>query len=696
VRAALRIAGALALLAAAASLARAAGEALPEAAGVAPGFALALGLPGAAALRALRLDDRLGLIGSLAALPVAGLAAWIVPLVAGLTIGVPFEWVMWAVLVSAALVLALLPAQLEWNGRELGLAGAAAVAAALLASRWQVPFLSNDALFHAGRVRKLLDLPELSFSGVSAYQDGHVHAGYAIPLLHAVDAAAISLAGLEPSSAYLALTAVSAAMVPIAVFAAGRALGGTAVGLCAALLTAWSAVSLAEGDGVIGGIQQPGSLPFWLLTPIAVYLIAELHRTPDDRRLTVGVVASVFVIAIVHLTYAFVPLAMLAATVVARRRGVVALAWSTGLTAGLLVAIWWTAIHGGTRAEGRALSSHDYWIISGHPVTLAGDWVIHSRVEALVAVALILPLLFVRERRYAFAAALVGGGLALVAVPGVTTVVTEAIGVGQARRLWAGIPLSYLSAIAIVFLAVRFSFPRVVAAAGAIAAASLAVASWDAFWSGWLTVPMVVVGVGAAAILLVRRVQRMEPELRPADPAAPLLPVMLLTVSLIAGGLLVHGRSVASTIRHGAAAPEMNHRLTPGLIAFMRTHDASPFPVVLTPVKPDKYIGIAFQLIGQADVYTVAVPEIRTRSEPRNAPLARIDAADRFFDPATSVAERAAILRRYDVRYVIVDEKRTPEKAAVVDRQPGLAVVYADDRSPRGFGRFYVWEVPAP
>jgi hypothetical protein len=696
VRAALRVAGALALLAASAVLARAAGGVLPDAVAVAGGFALALGLPGAAALRVLRLDARLGVIGSLAAVPIAGLTAWILPLFAGLAIGVPFEWVMWAVLLSAALTLALLPAQLEWEWRNLGLAGAAAAVAALLASRWQPPFLADDALFHAGRVRKLLDLPELSFSGLSAYQDGHVHAGYAVPLLHAVDAAAISLAGLEPSSGYLALTAASAALVPIAVFAAGRALGGAAVGVCATLLTAWGAASLGDGDGVIGGIQQPGSLPFWLLIPIAVYLIAELYRTPDDRRLAVAVVATVFVIALVHPTYAFVPLAMLAATVIARRRGMAALTWSAGLTTALLAAIWWTAIRGGSPSEGRALSSHDYWIVAGHPATLAGDWVVHDRVEALAAIALIAPLLFLFDRRYAFAAALVGGALALVSVPGVTTVVAEAIGNGQARRLWAGIPLSFLPAIGIVLLAVRLSLPRVVAAAGAIAAASLAVVSWDGFWSGWLTVPMVAVGVGATAILLVRRVQPMEPELRPADPAAPLLPVLFLTVALIAGGLFTHGRSVASTVRHGADAPPMRHRLTPGVIAFMRAHDAPPFPVVMAPVLPDKFIGIVFQLIGQADVHAVALPEIRTRAEPRNDPLGRMHDVETFFDPGTSVGKRAAILREYDVRYVVLDVKRTPQHAAVVDQQPGLTLVYADVRSPRGFGRFRVWAVETP
>ena len=287
-RALVRAGLALALLAAAAGLCRVAGSLLPGAAAAGLGLALAAGLPGAALLRGLGLDARLGALGSLAVLPMAGLAAWVAPLAVALALGLPFEWVLWATLVVSALVLALTPGiAIRLTVWPAVLTGSVTVAMALAASRWQPPYLTGDAFFHAGRVRKLLDLPDLSFSGLSAYQDGHVHAGYAFPLLHAVEAAAIRLAGLEPSAGYLELIAGCAALLPVAVYAAGRSLGGQTVGVCAAVFALWDVV--ARNGGVLDSIEQPGGFVFVLLFPIAVFLIAELRRSPEDRRVAAAV-----------------------------------------------------------------------------------------------------------------------------------------------------------------------------------------------------------------------------------------------------------------------------------------------------------------------------------------------------------------------------------------------------------------------
>ena len=54
-------------------------------------------------------------------------------------------------------------------------------------------------LFHAGRIRKLLALDRLSLDGVSTYLNGHPHAGYAFPLLHAAQAGAIDLVRADPT-----------------------------------------------------------------------------------------------------------------------------------------------------------------------------------------------------------------------------------------------------------------------------------------------------------------------------------------------------------------------------------------------------------------------------------------------------------------------------------------------------------------
>ena len=181
-RALVRAAIALGLLAAAVVACRAAGSLLPGAVAAAMGLALAAGLPGAALLRGLGLDARLGALGSLAVLPMAGLVAWVAPLAVALVLGLPFGWLLAATLVASALVLALVPGiAIRVPARPAALTAAVMVAMAVTASRWQPPYLTGDAFFHAGRVRKLLELPDLSFSGLSAYRDGHVHAGYAFP-----------------------------------------------------------------------------------------------------------------------------------------------------------------------------------------------------------------------------------------------------------------------------------------------------------------------------------------------------------------------------------------------------------------------------------------------------------------------------------------------------------------------------------
>jgi hypothetical protein len=693
VRALVRAGIALALLAAAVAACRGAGALLPGAIAAGLGLALAAGLPGVALLRGVGLDARLGALGSLAVLPMAGLAAWVAPLAVALLLGLPFAWILWPTLVVSALVLALTPGiAIDVPPRPAALTAAATLAMAAFASRWQPPHLTGDAFFHAGRVRKLLDLPDLSFSGLSAYRDGHVHAGYAFPLLHAVEAAAIDLAGLEPSAGYLYLVAGCAALLPVVVFAAGRSLGGQTVGACAVMFALWDAVG--RGDGVLDSIEQPSGFVFMVLFPVAVFLIAELRRSPDDRRVAAAVCGSLLIVALVHPTYALVLLAVLAAAVASTRRGVVVLAAASLQTAVVFGLIWAASLRGAPRGSGKALSSENFWIVSGHGLALTGTWIIQHRVEFLAATLLIVPLLFIRDRRYAFAASMAAGALALAALPGAAALLSEVIGNGQTRRVWGGIPWFYLPALAATLLAARERGRRLAAAALVLAAVSIAVQRWHALWGSGLTVVTSGVAVAATAVLVCRLVRPRAAQLRPVD-AAPVVPALVLSVALLAGGLTSAGHAAASTLVHGGTAP-LRHRLTPGLIAWMRDHDSAPFPVVLAPVRAgpsDLFTGIAFQLIGQADVYAVGLPQARTRAEPRSNPVARRRDVATFFDPDGSDAERVRILDRYGVDYVIVDVARTPQFAQAIAGLAQLTRVYEDRGTRPGFGRFEVFQV---
>jgi hypothetical protein len=128
----------------------------------------------------------------------------------------------------------------------------------------------------------------------------------------------------------------------------------------------------------------------------------------------------------------------------------------------------------------------------------------------------------------------------------------------------------------------------------------------------------------------------------------------------------------------------------------MRDHDSAPFPVVLAPLRAgpdDRFTGLAFQLIGEADVYAVGLPEARTRAEPRSDPVARRRDVATFFDPAGADADRLKILDRYGVDYVIVDVARTPEFAQAIAGLAQLTRVYEDRGTRPGFGRFEVFRV---
>ena len=206
---------ALALLAAGALVVRGAGQVLPEQLAMFPALALvASASRERPCCRVAGLDERLLPATALGAAPVLGLAAWIPLLLVALVAGLPLAAALWTLLAASAVALALAgPPRVPLGREALGVA-LAGLGTAVLAARWAKPVLESDALFHAGRVRKLVDLHHLSFGGLSAYQDGHVHAGYAFPIVHAAEAGAVELAGVDPSVGFLALVPAFAFLSP--------------------------------------------------------------------------------------------------------------------------------------------------------------------------------------------------------------------------------------------------------------------------------------------------------------------------------------------------------------------------------------------------------------------------------------------------------------------------------------------------
>ncbi len=645
--------------------ARLAGAVLPEQVALAVGLMVVIGVPGRALLRASGVAARLDGPQRLAVLPLAGLAAWAVPLAVAMLVHITLGWLVAAVLaLSAGASLWERPRRDAWLRRERALLVGAGVLVAVAASRWQSPLL-GDALFHAGRVRKLVDLPGLSLQGVSAFLHSYPHAGYVFPLLHAVQAAAIEITGLDPSAAYPNLVPAFAFMLVPAVYGAGRSLGGSAVGVSAGALAVWDAMS--RGGGQIGALEQPPSFTFVVLVPATVALLAAAWTRPSDRRLRLAVVVAVTVIGVVHATYAVVPLAIIAAATVVSRRGWLTLLASTGAVAAVFAAIWWLALRGGAHVTGRPVTASDFVLWHGRPLALQASVIVHGRTEFLAALVAVVPLLVLWRGRHAFAAALMAGALALVALPGVMTLVEALFGAGQARRMWDGIPWQPVVALALAGLAARLG--RVWLAA--LAVLSIALAQIDGPWYSVSALP-IAVAIVATGVMIWCMLRRPVTSVS-GTPGGAIVTTLLATLALLAGSISVNASAVRSTFLHGPSPPEnVQPRLPPGLIAYMRRHDNSdPFPVVLA----EPYA--AYQLVGQADVYVVALPEERTRAEPRDQPKTRRDSVGIFLSPGSSDALRRAIMQRYAVSYVVVNAATAPRAVPVLEADADLRRVYA-------------------
>ena len=696
-------------LAVAAAVCHAAAPSLPVDLAMAFGLALRLGMPGWAVLRASGLRDRLGAAEAFGLVPAAGLVAWVVPLAVGFAFGLPFGAVLLLVLVASAIGLGWRTPREPPERREPAAMAGLGVLLALACLRWQPP-LMGDAMFHAGLMRKLLALPGISLSGVSPFFHGHPHAGYAFPLLQAVAAGACKLTGVDASTGYPHLAAAFAFFLPPAVWAGGRALAGTTVGVLAALLAMWDVVSRNE----VGFLNQPPFLSFLVLLPAFAVLLAAHHQAPQDRRLVATLGVATGLVAIIHPTYALPMLVILVAAVLVEPRTWPALAVSAAATAGVFGFIWWVALRGAHRSSTIAPSTEQFMIWRGHIVALSGRQVMEHRPAFLLA-ALAAPVLLARNRRFALPAAMLAAVIALVALPGMGLALTNTIGIGQSTRMWEAAPWTFVAALLVVLAAGRLRGRRalvVAAAATAVVSVLVEAPHWlwgdpmetidqcpmpdllnvdSAFSVANLLICAIAVACVVAAVLAVRRRRPLAGWWRPS---ASVVAVVLLFAGLMAGPLREDGRAVADGLQNGKPQQHLINQVSPQLVAFMRAHDTG-FPVVLAPFKAsyaDWFTGIAYQLVGRSDVYAVAIAELHTRANPKDNPVARRNAVRAFLDPATSEAAREAILARYHVTYVVLDLKSTdPAVVRAVAADPRLRLVHRDPPTPADEGRFLVY-----
>jgi hypothetical protein len=646
-------------------LARGLAAVLPMEIAVGLAAVVSLGIPGWALVRVTGLDRRLGPAEAVAVLPVAGLAVWAVPLAIGFLVGLPFSVVLAVVLLLAVAGLAASEPYDFASVDRLEAAGLtlAALAAGAVGWYYQAGIGAGDALFHAGRVRKLIELDSLSLSGVSTYLNGPPHAGYAFPLLHAAQAGAVKIAGGDPSVTYVSLVPIFVCLVPLAVYGAGKAIAGPAVGAAAALLACWDALVPGAWPLSLQWTEQPPTFTFVVLLPIAVLAAHELRRSPSDRGVQALSIAAVCVVAFVHPTYIFPLLAI--------TTGITLLAWSGFRTliasyaagAAILLWIWWEALAGAPPAGAfQPTYRTGVGTLFHHNAMLSGASIMQHRGPFLIAMLAMVAFLVAWGRRYALVAATMLGPFVLVALPGALALMVPIVNLAQARRFWIAIPWPYVAALVLALIAARFAGRRIVwPLIAALALSYLLRLNVHLLWFRFateLTSLTAVVALGIAVWQIVTR--------RRAGPAPPLvggvLPTVLLAVALLSVPAVKHDYSRTTPSGHRAVST--------GVIDYLRAHDAAPFPVVLADLRP------AYTMSGQASVYVVAVNEGHMRAEPKIDPAKRRADVNEFLDPATSEAARDAIMRRYDVRYVILPEDAPAVPALRTD--PELHQVYAD------------------
>lgn len=308
---------------------------------------IALGLPGLALATVSGVRARVSTPELLGLIPLIGLAAWTVPFALGLVVHTPFRWIVVVVLVPSALAVSWDPRpltkQIPWEPAGV-LTGAFLFTG--IATRY-VPSIWGDALFHAGLIRKLLALPGISISGISPYRDGHAHAGYAFPIMHAVEAGAMTITGGDATLDYQNLTPAFALFIPIAAYALGRSLANPPVGLAAALITCWDVMSFPPELSLA---KQPPYFTLLVMFPAVIVILNHLYREQGGARMwVVWTIISATLIALLHDTSSIILVPLILAVVLLRPRAWPALAGSILVTMIVFAGVYLTAIRGGEK-----------------------------------------------------------------------------------------------------------------------------------------------------------------------------------------------------------------------------------------------------------------------------------------------------------------------------------------------------------
>jgi hypothetical protein len=643
-----------------------------------PGLALRLAgaaacvlvLPGALVVRALGAPRSVGvaLAGALAWSLALLFAVFAIVFAVSGTLGLAVELLGGTMVAAFALSLRTAAPALDRGDLRAVLALFVAGAALAGALWWATGTIGgslgpsvSDALFHLARVRKLDEGGSLgSIAVVNEISGEHVHPGYAFPLWHGALALVARLAGIDPTLVALYLPAILAPLAVLLAYAAGTALfrswaGGVAVALGQLALVAFA----RDGTGWLQFLAQPGGAARLLLIPGLLALVFA-YVAEGGPSLLGAAAASGFALAVVHPTYVVFVALPVCGFLLARAilsdgsdsRPLMAGLGAVLVPAGLFLA-WLVQFLGDTGSRPPVRFTQQVEEIGSglqlRPEQIA--WGGGVKVAALVAVPLAL---LASGRRWA---AYVLGGTAALAVTALVPPVFErfadAVSLSQAVRLASFLPLPF----ALAGAAALAGRARALGAAAAFAAGigfELAYRQpvTGAAWAVWLAA---LAATGGLALFVA---------LRPLSLDAT--PGRWTAIAAAAFTVPVAVTGFGGYERWDRPDP---YGLTPGLTRAL-DEDVRPLATVLAPSVT------SYRIAAYAPVRIVVAPPGHVAFNTGDDYRERLRAARLFFlEPSTTPLERAAILRRYRVGWVVVDTTRGRPSLP-----PGLTLEYRDER----------------
>jgi hypothetical protein len=516
---------------------------------------------------------------------------------------------------------------------------------------WVAPALDGDALFHMGRIRKLDAFGSLHLRTVDEFRDGGLHPGYAFPLWHVLLALVGRLADVDPS---LVLTHEATVLAPLAflvAYEAGAAVFRSAWGGLTALFPQVALIALAPGrGGAYTALALPATAARQLLVTAVIALFFLFVHAPSWR-LAAAVAAGEFALAVVHPTYAIfvaIPLAgyAVARVLLARREvvrgaiGLAAIAVPLGaLGLWLLPLVRETASHNPSAAEqARGLEHYagQVDVFSLHRFRLAPE--VFGRTGAVAVAALLLVPLAALAARRRWAALVLGGSLAVLAIeliPFLFTRFSDAVSLSQARRAAGFVPFAIAFAggafVAARFLRV-FVLPAALAAGIVLqhfyrgdftygGAGGPAYAAWIALF-----------GAAAAVVLAAVSPWRLELERAGMIAAAASL---LFVIPVAVDGLSPWSVKATET-----------KELTPGLIRALRT-DVPKGAIVFSDDTT------SYRIAAWAPVYVANALPGHVADTKANRPYERREDSRSFFRTGD-----LAIPRRYHAQFLVVNTAR--------------------------------------